>query len=84
MRTVKCLFERLGVTIGPGQEWKVAAPVVTFAGTLIGVLVAGVELGVSAAVYAPLAIAVAVVIAGIPVSYMSGSGADEQDGDDPP
>jgi hypothetical protein len=81
MRTLKGLFERLGVSIGPGQEWKVAVPLMTFAGTLVGVIVAGVELGVSAAVYAPLAIAIAVVIAGIPVSYMSGSGADEEDGE---
>ena len=71
------LFQRLGVPVAPGQEWKYTLPWITFTGTVLVVVYAGMATGVSAAVYAPMAFFIAICFAGIPLSYMSRSRDDE-------
>ena len=73
------LYGRLGISIGPGQEWKLVLPWITFSGTVLVVVFAGMATGVSAALYAPMAFFVAVCFAGIPLSYMSGAHGDDED-----
>ena len=73
------LYRRLGVSVGPGQEWKYVLPWITFSGTVLVVVFAGMATGVSAALYLPMAFFVAVCFAGIPISYMSGAHADDED-----
>ncbi len=76
------LYQRLGIAIAPGQEWKYVLPWITFSGTVLVVVFAGMATGVSAALYLPMAFFIAICFAGIPISYMAGMHAPE-DEDDP-
>jgi hypothetical protein len=69
---MRALYRRLGIEVLPGQEWKLVLPWITFTGTVLVVVFAGMATGVSAALYGPMAFFVAVCFAGIPMSYMSG------------
>jgi hypothetical protein len=60
------------VRVLPGEEWKYVLPWITFSGTVLVVVFAGMATGVSAAIYAPMAFFIAVCFAGIPISYMAG------------
>jgi hypothetical protein len=73
------LYQRLGVPVAPGQEWKYLLPWITFMGTLLVVIFAGMSTGVSAALYLPMAFFIAVCFAGIPISYMSGGHTPEDE-----
>jgi hypothetical protein len=66
--------------VQPGQEWKLLLPLVTLFGSFMVVTLAGVAIGVSPALYLPMAVIIAVVFAGIPIAYMAGYEAgDDQD-----
>ena len=71
------LYARLGIEVGPGQEYRYVLPWITFTGTLVVVIVAGMATGVSAAIYAPMAFFFGLCFAGIPLSYMSRSGDED-------
>lgn len=71
------LYRRLGVQIHPGEEWKMALPFVTMLGTFLVIVLAGIEIGVDASLYVPMGVLIAVIFAGIPISYMSGRDSDE-------
>jgi len=74
------LYSRLGILVAPGEEWKLALPWITFTGTVLVVVFAGMATGVSPALYGPMAFFIAILFAGIPLSYMSGSAAgDDED-----
>ena len=75
------LYRRLSITVHPGQEWKYVLPWITFSGTMLVVVVAGMATGVAAWLYVSLGVFIAVCFAGIPLSYMSG-GLHPEDDDD--
>jgi hypothetical protein len=79
---VRRLYRRLSIPVAPGQEWKYILPWITFTGTLLVVIFAGVATGVSAALYVSLGFFIAVCFAGIPLSYMSGGLHPEDDDED--
>jgi hypothetical protein len=65
------LDRRLGIDHRGRSEWIWAVPLLSFAGTLATVLVLGVLSHVPAILFAPVAVVVAVVIAGQSVAYMT-------------
>jgi len=73
------LYRRLGISVGPGEEWKLILPWVTVAGTALVVVYVGLATEVSAAIYAPMAVVISIAFAGIPLSYLSHSPDDDAD-----
>ena len=74
-------YERLNIKVAPGQEWKYVLPWITFSGTVLVVVFAGMATGVPAWLYLSLGFFIAVCFAGIPLSYMSGMHAPEDEDD---
>ena len=66
------LYARLGIEVGPGQEYRYVLPWITFTGTWLVVIFAGMSTGVSAAIYTPMGFFFGLCFAGIPISYMAG------------
>jgi hypothetical protein len=81
---MRSFYRRLGVTVAPGQEWKLLLPLMTLVCTFLVVVLAGLAIGVSAALYLPMALLIAPLLAGIPIAYMSGAEAgDDRDEPEP-
>jgi hypothetical protein len=75
------LDERLHIDHGHRGEWIWLAPLGTLLGTVALVCAVGVTSGVGAALYAPIAVLLGVVMAGMSIAYMTPS-VDAEPGDD--
>jgi len=85
----RALDRRLGIDHSGRSEWVWAAPVFTFLGTAVLVTVAGaVTSGTTPLLYAPIALLLGLLMAGMSIAYMTpdeGAGGDDGgDGGSPP